>query len=270
VAFLRYCTSVADPLAPLYELILGTGMRKGEALALHWSDVHLDERVLFVRYTLSNINNSTPVFTAPKTKTSYGWIGLSDRVVAVLRRQAEHQHALKHAAGERYRDQDLVFTRHGGQPLRPEYVLRHFHHLTDAAGLPRTRVHDLRHFAATTMLSARIPLAMASKTLRHSTLSTTTEIYGHLLRHVAHDAVNAIATALTNAEKDSQHPAGFDSGSTNRPTDLALTDNSGKDRNGDRRPTPTPQLGPSDAPAPAERDHTATTHRVGPGQAAGT
>lgn len=84
--------------------------------------------------------------------------------------------------------------------MRPEYVLRRFHQLTELAGLPRIRVHDLRHFAATTMLSSHVPLAMASKTLRHSTLSTTTEIYGHLLRHVALDAVKAIETALKEAE----------------------------------------------------------------------
>jgi integrase len=90
-----------------------------------------------------------------------------------------------------------VFARRDGRPLRPEYVLRHFRALTGAAGLPRIRVHDLRHFAATTMLSSQVPLAMASKTMRHSTLSTTTEIYGHLLRQVGHDAVKAIETALT-------------------------------------------------------------------------
>jgi len=95
-----------------------------------------------------------------------------------------------------------VFTRAHGNPLRPEYVRRHFHQLTDEANLPRIRVHDLRHFAATTMLSSQVPLAMASKTMRHSTLSTTTEIYGHLLRHVAHQAVDAIAAALTAAEAE--------------------------------------------------------------------
>jgi hypothetical protein len=62
------------------------------------------------------------------------------------------------------------------------------------------RTHDLRHFAATTMLSTQVPLAMASKTMRHSTLSTTTEIYGHLLRHAAHPAVDAIDHALTTAD----------------------------------------------------------------------
>jgi integrase len=200
VMFLRHCADVGDPLAELYEVIMGTGMRKGEALALHWADVDLPARMLFVRYTLSNINNTTPVFTTPKTRTSHAWIGLSARVVRALQRQAERQRLQRRTAGPAWAEQDLVFTRATGRPLRPEYVLRHLHQLTTDAGLPKIRVHDLRHFAATTMLSAQVPLAMASKTMRHSTLSTTTEIYGHLLRHVAHQAVDAIDTALTTAE----------------------------------------------------------------------
>jgi integrase len=102
------------------------------------------------------------------------------------------------------RESRLVFTRHDGQLIRPEYVRRHLHQLTAEAGLPRIRVHDLRHFAATTMLSSQVPLAMASKTMRHSTLSTTTEVYGHLLRHVAQQAVDAIDTAVTSAENSTQ------------------------------------------------------------------
>jgi len=200
--FLQHCNAMDDPLTELYEIMLGTGMRKGEALALHWADVHLSERMLFVRYTLSNINKTNgPVFTAPKTRTSHAWIGLSDRVVRALRRQRERQRLHRLAAGEFYRDYGLVFTRPSGRPLRHEYVLRHLHLLCDEADLPRIRVHDLRHFAATTMLSSQVPLAMVSKTMRHSTLSTTTDIYGHLQRHVAQQAVDAIDTALTTAEQ---------------------------------------------------------------------
>ena len=68
VTFLRHCAVVDDPLTDLFEVLIGTGLRKGEALALHWADVHLDEAVLFVRYTLSNIRNTTPVMTSPKTQ----------------------------------------------------------------------------------------------------------------------------------------------------------------------------------------------------------
>jgi integrase len=105
VTFLRHCAEVADPLADLYEVIIGTGMRRGEALALHWSDVHVADRVLFVRYTLSNVDNARPVLSPPKTRSSYVWIALSDRVVAVLTRQRERGQRLMSGPG--YEDQGL-------------------------------------------------------------------------------------------------------------------------------------------------------------------
>lgn len=92
-------------------------MRKGEALGLHWADVHLDEQVLYVRYTLSAINNTRLIITTPKTRASKNWVALSPRVIKAL----EH-----HAATTRAHTGDpsdpftgLVFCRPDGQPLRP-------------------------------------------------------------------------------------------------------------------------------------------------------
>ena len=66
VTFLRHCAVVDDPLTDLFEVLIGTGLRKGEALALHWADVHLDKAVLSLRYTLSTLRNTTPVMTSPE------------------------------------------------------------------------------------------------------------------------------------------------------------------------------------------------------------
>jgi integrase len=198
--FLWYCQQVDDPLTELFEVLVCTGMRKGEALGLHWADVDLQARLLFVRHILVAVDNSRPVFTTPKTTGSRDWIALSARAVDALGRRAR-RHRAEALSSVAYHDQGLVFCRPDGQPVRPEYVLRHFYDLADAAGLPRIRVHDLRHLAATIMIASVVPLAMVSKTLRHSTLATTVDIYGHLTRQAAQDAVDAIATALDTAER---------------------------------------------------------------------
>ncbi|MFD4533013.1 hypothetical protein ACFWNL_14300 [Kitasatospora sp. NPDC058397] len=79
----------ADPLyADLADLMIGTGIRKGAALALHWDDVHLPNRTLFVRTTLSVIDNNQLLLTAPKTKGSRTWVALSHRVVDTLEDRA--------------------------------------------------------------------------------------------------------------------------------------------------------------------------------------
>jgi integrase len=201
-AFLRYCHQINDPLTELYEVLICTGMRKGEALGLHWTDVDLNARLLFVRHTLVAVDNSRLVLNAPKTTGSRDWVALSTRAVSALRRRAR-RHRAEALTGAAYHDQGLVFCRPDGHPLRPEYALRHFYDLTDAAGVPRIRVHDLRHLAATIMIASGVPLAMVSKTLRHSTLSTTVDIYGHLTRQAAQDAV---ATALNAAERKAKRP----------------------------------------------------------------
>ncbi|WP_234327122.1 tyrosine-type recombinase/integrase [Streptomyces sp. NRRL WC-3742] len=77
-AFLRHNTEhYADRLSDLFEVMLGTGMRRGEILALHWSDVHLMDRQLYVRWTLAAVNNNGILFRKPKTDASRAWISLS-------------------------------------------------------------------------------------------------------------------------------------------------------------------------------------------------
>ncbi|WP_425429027.1 hypothetical protein [Streptomyces vietnamensis] len=63
-------------------------MRKGEALGLHWDDVHLNEGVLYVHCTLSAVDNNRLAITTPKTRPSRGWGAISPRVATALRRRA--------------------------------------------------------------------------------------------------------------------------------------------------------------------------------------
>jgi len=79
----------ADQLRDFFELVIGTGLRRGEALGLHWADVHLMERKLFVRWTLATVDNNHLHLGPPKTKASRNWVSLSPRVISALRRQAE-------------------------------------------------------------------------------------------------------------------------------------------------------------------------------------
>ncbi|MCX4688564.1 site-specific integrase [Kitasatospora purpeofusca] len=195
--FLRHGAEYyADQLTDLFEVMLGTGMRRGEVLALHWSDVHLMDRKLYVRWTLAAIDNGTIHLREPKTEASRAWISLSPRVMATLHRQA----ALQMNANPTGRLEGLVFARPGGTPLRPQWVLDQLRKRTAELELPRIGLHDLRHTAASIMIAESIPIAIVSKTLRHATLATTINLYGHLLKDSADQAVNALARALDRAQ----------------------------------------------------------------------
>ncbi|MET8630220.1 site-specific integrase [Kitasatospora sp. NPDC004669] len=195
--FLRHgAEQYADQLTDLFEVMLGTGMRRGEILALHWSDVHLMDRKLYVRWTLAAIDNGKIHLREPKTEASRAWISLSPRVMAALHRQA----ALQMNAHPEGRLEGLVFARPDGTPLRPQWVLDQLRKRTAELDLPRIGLHDLRHTAASIMIAEGIPIAIASKTLRHSTLAITINLYGHLLKDSADEAVKALSAALDQAD----------------------------------------------------------------------
>ncbi len=157
-------------------------MRRGEALGLHWTDVHLPERTLLVRWNLTAVNNRRLYLGHPKTKASRNWVSLSSRVAAALERQAAFARGGQPPGTPL---EGLVICQPDGCPLRPQGVLTELCRRSEELGLPRIGVHDLRHTAATIMISSRVPLAVVSKTQRHSTLSTTVNLYGHLLPHAA-------------------------------------------------------------------------------------
>jgi len=187
-----------DRPAEFFEVLTGTGLRRGEALALHWEDVDLDQRVLHVRRSVTDVGGKLTIGT-PKTKGSATGVGLSARVVAALERQRERQVFEVLEWGDGYEHHGLVFAKENGTMLRPEFVLKRFHALTDTAGLPRVRIHDLRHLAATLMLTNGVPLALVSKTLRHSQVGITANLYGHLTPEAAHAAADSLGGVLDAA-----------------------------------------------------------------------
>ncbi|MEU9171152.1 tyrosine-type recombinase/integrase [Streptomyces sp. NPDC048420] len=142
-AFLRHNhTHYGDQLADLFELLLGTGMRRGEALGLHWSDVHLSEKTLLVRWNLTAVNNNRLYLGHPKPKASRNWVSLSARVAAALERQAALARAGQ-PAGTLL--EGLMFGQPDGSPLRPQGILTELRLRSEEIGLPRIGVHDLRH-----------------------------------------------------------------------------------------------------------------------------
>ncbi|MFI9162223.1 tyrosine-type recombinase/integrase [Kitasatospora aureofaciens] len=198
VEFLAHCRGVDPAFADLFEVIIGTGLRKGEALGLQRQCVRIDDRVMYIRHTLSAIDNHELVLTAPKTRKSRNWVPLSERVAAALQRVMARSTSA---------DNDHVFQGLDGKPLHPAAVRRRFHELRKQAGLPHVTIHDLRHLAATLALDGNVSMAVISKTLRHPTLSTTANIYSHLTWDVAMAAVHTIEARLRLVEARARYGA---------------------------------------------------------------
>lgn len=112
--------SAEDRLAPLYELILATGLRRGEALGLRWEDVDFDGAALYVIQQIVEVHGR-PVVGTPKTKHGARVVSLDTVTVATLRRHRSVQELERSAWGAGWNETGLVFTREDGRGLRPQH-----------------------------------------------------------------------------------------------------------------------------------------------------
>ena len=186
---------------PLWHLLATTGLRRGEALGLTWSNVDLDAgRITIVRTLVDVIDadDDRPVWSDPKTAAGRRSIALDPTTVAVLRTQQEVRARDRHIVGSRANPEvdDLVFARADGRPYHPERLSRTFKAQVRAAGITPIRLHDLRHTWATLALQAGIPAKIVQDRLGHSTVAITLNIYSHVTPHLQEDAALKVARLL--------------------------------------------------------------------------
>ena len=166
-----------------------TGVRRGEALALRWSDTNLQAGNATILRSLVPVDHRL-VIGEPKTSRGRRRISLDQRLVDELRHHRRHQSEERLLIGPAFQDQDLLFAHPDGTPLRPEQVSRWFTALSQRAGVPAIRLHDLRHLHATLALAAGVPTRVVADRLGHTTTAVTADIYQHVLPDLDRGAAN--------------------------------------------------------------------------------
>ena len=190
-----------DGLEAYFLTALATGARSGELRALRWSDVDFDTGDLRIERGLTRTPQTGWVIGPPKTARSRRTLWLPEEVRKSLKRHRGRQWGAKMerrtdwaAAEEEFGP--LVFRTRTGRPLSLQAVGRKLRKVLDRAGLPRVRGHDLRHGAATYLLSAGVPMSTVSRTLGHSTIAVTVDTYGHVLPNAQRDAGERLGKVL--------------------------------------------------------------------------
>lgn len=169
-----------DRLEALFNVALSLGLRRGELLGLAWRDVDLEKGTLLVRASLTRVEHGAEL-GEPKTKGSRRTIHLPRTLISVLKVHRAKQKMNERRAGEHWKNSGLVFTTFAGGQMMPNNLLRDLTRLSKQAGVPRIRVHDLRHTAATLMLKSGTPVKVVSETLGHASIRVTLDLYAHVL-----------------------------------------------------------------------------------------
>ena len=176
-------------------LILVYGLRRGEALGLRWSDIDFDDNRIDIRQQIGRINGKLQAREV-KTENSNRSLPLMANVRAALLEHAKKNglEILPYNLHQELSTRDTVVVSEAGTPLDPQNLTRCFRILTKKAGLPRIKVHAMRHIAATMFKDLNVPVKDTQLILGHSDVSTTLKIY----QHGTHETMCA---AISAAEK---------------------------------------------------------------------
>jgi integrase len=177
------------PLELPVAIAAATGMRRGEILALRWSDVAEDLSAVHVRASLQATRDGL-VFERPKTARSRRAVALPAFLRPFLERQLRAQ-ALQRQRVADWHETDLLVTRRDGSPVNPDSLSSAWRRLLQRHGLPPVRFHDLRHAHATVMLLQGVHPKVVSERLGHASVGITLDTYSHVLPSMQSQAVEA-------------------------------------------------------------------------------
>lgn len=172
----------------IFILILGTGLRIGEALALTWDDIDFKEHILSVSRTqieyCEHTNGKTIYhrgYGSPKTKTSKRTIPIIPSLMGMLQQLKEERTQEKERFKLAYQDTGLLFCNYYGVSLNYSAIEKKMQSICKKAGLEGVHPHTLRHTFATRGLENGIDLKIMQELLGHSTIKMTADLYTHVL-----------------------------------------------------------------------------------------
>lgn len=176
-------------------VMLCTGLRRAEAMALQWSDFknstldinkQLQEVAIFGKDRKRITNRE---FTSLKTKNSYRVLPLPKKVIVALQNHKLNQSRKRLLLGQEYKNQDFIFTDGFGNPVYKNGAGKRLDKLCKELGITRITPHGLRHTYCTRLFEAGIDVKTVQKLMGQGDISTTLNIYTHVMQHVQEEAV---------------------------------------------------------------------------------
>lgn len=184
-----------DDLAVAWALLLTRGLRRGELCGLRWEAIDLESGTASIVHTLVVVDGKVQKST-PKTSSSRRSVPLDASLVSLLTRHRKCQRESRLRLGNAWTDTGYVFVDQVGRTYSPEVVSDRFDRLVKTSGLPRIRLHDTRHTAASLMLASGVSVKVVQEMLGHSSPAITLSIYAHTTPSMAREAGATLSATL--------------------------------------------------------------------------
>jgi integrase len=190
-----------DRIGILYFVMLGTGLRIGEALALTWKNVDLTKRQLtvaegVVTSKMPDTNKRATLVQDPKTAQGVRDIPIPENLVPLLRKWRLRQIREHLLLGKAYQRSGRVFTSSLGTPLIQRNAARKLATLAEQCNIPHVNPHALRHTFATRLLEGGVHPKVVQELLGHADITLTLNTYSHVMPDIKHAAARAINEVL--------------------------------------------------------------------------
>ena len=164
-----------------FKLVLATGLRRGEACGLKWSDINWHKRTIHVQRGVVKLSHQESITKDPKTTSGDRMVYLSKEMCQLLkawRKECEWDRA--QTANETVSEDDYLFRQPNGKPMNPCTFTYRFKLILKANNLPLDlNVHSLRHTNASLLIAQGVDVRTVASLLGHAQASTTLDIYAH-------------------------------------------------------------------------------------------
>ncbi|MBP3923444.1 MAG: site-specific integrase [Ruminiclostridium sp.] len=185
-----------DPdIKRIIKVLLYTGMRCGECLALSWNDINFEEMTISIEHNLADVAGKHWL-TTPKTESSIRTIGMSQALADIFREQKKYQEQLIEALGDDFSHPEMVFTSANGNYRDRSSLGTSLKRFLRGTEFDFLTLHSLRHCNATLLLNSGVDLKVVSDHLGHCDIGVTANIYADVLKSTKAKVADLVSLKL--------------------------------------------------------------------------
>ena len=185
-----------DPdIKRIIKVLLYTGMRCGECLALSWDNINFEEMTISIEHNLADVGGKHWL-TTPKTESSIRTIGMSQTLADIFREQKKYQEQLIEALGDDFSHPEMVFTSANGNYRDRSSLGTSLKRFLRGTEFDFLTLHSLRHCNATLLLNSGVDLKVVSDHLGHCDIGVTANIYADVLKSTKAKVADLVSLKL--------------------------------------------------------------------------